>query len=74
VGTRVLTVSRHWRRRILCGARDGRFGRCTLPAGHGDGRWHLETRRGRVWAEWRGPIPGEVCRICGKDGRRHGVF
>jgi hypothetical protein len=59
-----------WRQYILCNARDHEFGRCTLPAGHGSGRWHAEMRRGRLWASWRGPIPGERCSVCGTDHRR----
>jgi hypothetical protein len=62
-------MNRHFRRRILCNARDHQYGRCTLVAGHGGGRWHAEIRRGRLWAEWRGPIPGERCGICGTDHR-----
>jgi hypothetical protein len=68
----------HWRKYILCNARDstGIQPRCTLVAGHGSGRWHAEMRRGRLWASWRGPIPGERCGVCGTDhrtGLRHGV-
>ena len=55
----------------LCGATDGTFGRCNLPAGHQTGNWHLEMRKGEVWANWRGPMPGERCGICGRDGRNH---
>jgi hypothetical protein len=58
-----------WRKYILCNARDHQHGRCTLMAGHGSGRWHAEMRRGRVWASWRGPIPGERCGLCGTDHR-----
>lgn len=61
----------------LCGATDGLglddsepFGRCNLPAGHDTG-WHQEWRDGKLWAEWRGPHPGERCGICGKDGSEH---
>lgn len=64
----------------LCGATDGLgnkpddpdepWGRCTLPAGH-DRDWHLEERDGEVWAEWRGPHPGQRCGICGRDGSEH---
>lgn len=61
----------------LCGATDGLgvtedgepYGRCNLPAGHKG--WHQETRDRQLWAEWRGPAPGERCGICGKDGREH---
>ena len=35
-----------------CGATDGEYGTCTLPAGHG--RFHREDRDGRLWAEWSG--------------------
>lgn len=65
-----------FRRLRRCGAtdgyvlEDGLYGRCNLPAGHG-GSWHRETRRGKLWAEWRGPHPGERCGICGKDGAEH---
>jgi hypothetical protein len=59
-------MSRHFRKYVLCNARDGKFGRCTLVAGHGSGRWHAEIRRGRLWASWRGPIPGETCWYYGK--------
>lgn len=52
------------------GPDDGPMGRCNLPAGH-DGDWHQETRDGQVWAQWRGPAPGETCGICGKDGADH---
>jgi hypothetical protein len=58
-----------WMPYILCNARDHGRGRCTLVAGHGSGRWHAEMRRGRLWASWRGPIPGERCGICGTDHR-----
>lgn len=63
----------------LCGATDGLgldpddpepFGWCTLDAGH-DGDWHQEWRDGRLWAEWRGPHPGQRCGICGRDGSEH---
>ncbi len=63
----------------LCGATDGLgvipgtrapYGRCNLPAGH-PGDWHREMRGRKLWAEWRGPRPGEVCGICGKDGGAH---
>ena len=63
-----------------CGATDGLgllddeaepFGRCNLPAGH-EGSWHRQvTDDGTLWAEWRGPHPGERCGICGKDGAEH---
>ena len=70
-----------------CGATDGLglvgdgpddldepYGRCNLPAGH-DGDWHQEWRGGpefgELWAEWRGPHPGQRCGICGKDGGEH---
>lgn len=52
------------------GVPDGPYGRCNLPAGH-DGDWHQEWRNGRLWAEWRGPHPGQACGICGKDGAEH---
>jgi hypothetical protein len=69
----------------LCGATDGLgvfpdmapddpencYGRCTLPAGHQNNNWHQERRDGEIWAEWRGPMPGETCSICGKDGSEH---
>jgi hypothetical protein len=61
-------VARAWRKYVLCNARDHQRGRCTLVAGHGS-RWHAETRRGRLWASWRGPIPGEICGICHTDHR-----
>ena len=67
----------------MCGATDGLplvgdepddldepWGRCTLDAGH-EGDWHQEWRDGRLWAEWRGPHPGQRCGICGKDGSEH---
>jgi hypothetical protein len=62
-----------------CGATDGLgldpddpepYGRCQLPAGH-DGDWHQEMRDGKLWAQWRGPHPGQRCGICGKDGSEH---
>ena len=69
--------------RKRCGATDGASlvgdgpddldepqGRCTLDAGH-DGDWHQEWRDGRLWAEWRGPHPGQRCGICGRDGSEH---
>jgi hypothetical protein len=75
---RALRKERH--QRPPCGATDGLglddddpepFGRCTLPAGHDSGGWHQEMRGNRIWAEWRGPAPGERCGICGKDGAEH---
>jgi hypothetical protein len=65
-----------------CGATDGlgvfpdepedtAYGRCNLPSGHQTLGWHQEWRDGRLWAEWRGPAPGEKCGICGKDGGEH---
>jgi hypothetical protein len=60
--------------RKLCGATEGKYGKCTLPRGHGDPgpmAWHQEWRGVRLWCEWRGPVPGAVCPICGKDGERH---
>ena len=60
----------------LCGATDGLrleggpYGVCNLPARH-DTDWHREERDGQLWAEWRGPQPGERCNICGKDGTEH---
>lgn len=63
-----------------CGATDGLgldpddpepYGRCNLLAGHDTGGWHQEWRDGRLWAEWRGPAPGERCGVCGKDGAEH---
>ena len=60
----------------MCGATDGLslpdgpYGRCGLPAGH-DGDWHEEWRGGDLWAEWRGPHPGQKCNVCGKDGGEH---
>lgn len=62
-----------------CGATDGLgaipgtkspYGRCNLPWGH-PGKWHQEWRGRKLWAEWRGPHPGEVCQRCGKTGGRH---
>lgn len=74
-------LKKSMRIRFTCGATDGLgldpdrpwFGRCNLPAGHAPGpmAWHLEMRRGRVWANWRGPMPGVRCGICGKDGCAH---
>ena len=68
-----------------CGATDGAplvdvndpdalsepYGRCTLPAGHQTGGGHQEWRGDTLWAEWRGPVPGERCGICGHDGAEH---
>jgi hypothetical protein len=67
------------RARRLCGATDGlglfddpdeAYGRCNLPAGHDTG-WHQEWHGDQLWAEWRGPHPGERCGLCGKDGSEH---
>lgn len=66
----MMRAGRHFRKYILCNARDHEYGRCTMRAGHGDGRWHCEVRRGRIWAQWRGPIPGERCGVCGTDHRQ----
>ena len=49
---------------------DGPRGVCNLPAGH-DGDWHQEWSYRGLWAEWRGPHPGERCSICGRDGSEH---
>lgn len=64
----------------VCGATDGLgvweddpefvYGRCNKPPGH-ESPWHQEWRDGVLWAEWRGPFPGEKCNICGKDGGEH---
>ena len=43
----------------VCGAKDGEYGHCTLPADHLRGEtygWHTEMRNGNIWAQWRGPI------------------
>jgi hypothetical protein len=61
---------RHFLKYVLCNARDHQYGRCNQPIGHDRGsRWHAEMRRGRLWASWRGPVPGERCGICGTDHR-----
>lgn len=50
---------------------DGPNGRCNLARGHDTGGWHQEWHGEELWAEWRGPAPGEQCSICGLDGSEH---
>jgi hypothetical protein len=49
--------SRWYKRTGRCGAIDPGHGACQQPAPHVvvmGGPWHLEMRRGKVWAEWSG--------------------
>lgn len=44
----------------LCLVRDGHYGTCNLPLGHGGGsQVHQEWREGKLWAEWRSVLPEE---------------
>jgi hypothetical protein len=51
-------------RRETCRVRDGAYGECTLPLGHGNGsKIHAEWRDGHLWAAWRSIQPDDEC-VC----------